>query len=94
MSNIMNISDTKFIKEPLKNMLRILILTYLLVNSTILNNKYFVELSGHLPINKNRKGGKDNIIVERNKIPLIEPILVDSTVHDSKLAIETINELL
>lgn len=66
---------------------------YLTMDATICNNKYNKEIHKHLPINKNRKGAKTSLIGDEKGSPLTEPFITDSTVHDSILAIENINEL-
>ena len=65
---------------------------YLSIDSTILNNKYCKELNKHLPLNKNRKGIKVNIICDDIGSPLYSSIN-ESTTHDSKVDLKDIHKL-
>jgi transposase len=63
------------------------------MDATINNNKLCKDVTKHLPINKNRKGIKVSFLI--NNRGIILSILIDeSTVHDSKFAIEHIKEFL
>ena len=65
---------------------------YLSIDSTILNNKYCKEHNKHLPLNKNRKGIKVNIICDDIGSPLYSSIN-ESITHDSKVGLKDIHKL-
>lgn len=83
-----------FFKKCLKKYLQTRNIKYLSLDATILNNKYNTETTKHLPINKNRRGIKESVIVDDEGSPLTLPILSDSTTHDNVLAIKNIDEFL
>lgn len=82
-----------FYKKCLKKYLKTKKIKYLSIDATICNNKNNQELVTHLPINKNRRGGKISTIVDDIGSPIVQPIIGDCTKGDSILAIENINEL-
>jgi len=65
---------------------------YLSIDSTTINNKNCIELEKHLPVNKNRKGVKISAIVDDHGAPLTFTV-VESTIHDSVIAIDNINDM-
>jgi hypothetical protein len=83
----------QFFNTTLKKYLENNRIKYLSIDSTIINNKFCIELENHLPINKNRKGVKISVIVDDIGSPLTY-IICESTVHDSKIAINNINDML
>ena len=85
---------SQFFNKSLKLYLKTTNVKYLSLDATIFNNKYNIETDKHLPINKNRKGLKDSTIVDDKGSPLTPPIIVDSSVHDSKIAIKNIDKIL
>jgi hypothetical protein len=83
---------SKFFNYSLKKYLKTHNIKYLSIDSTIVNNKNCSEFNGRLPYNKNRKGGKIEVIGDDKGSPLIFSIS-ESTKHDSKIAINDINKL-
>lgn len=83
-ADFFNISLKKYLKH--RN------IKYLSVDSTIINNKNCVELTKHLPINKNRKGVKISTIVDDSGSPLTHTV-VEATEHDITAALENLSEL-
>lgn len=81
-----------FYEKTLKHYSENMQIKYLSLDATIINNKQCTEVSKHLPCNKNRKGLKISTIVDNIGSPLNYAIK-ESTVHDSKVAIENINDL-
>ena len=81
-----------FFENSLKKYLKTHDVKYLSIDSSILNNKNCIELGKNLPINKNRKGVKLDVIVDDNGSPLVSSI-VESTTHDSNIGLEDINKL-
>ena len=64
---------------------------YVNIDTTINNNKLCKDITKHLPINKNRKGAKVSFLVNNRGI-ILSILIDDSSVHDSKFAIQHIND--
>lgn len=64
---------------------------YVNIDTTINNNKLCKDITKHLPINKNRKGAKVSFLVN-NRCIILSILIDDSSVHDSKFAIQHIND--
>lgn len=83
---------SKFYNECLQKYLETHDVKYLSIDSTTLNNKYCIEAGKNNPINKSRKGLKISVIVDDKGAP-IEFLIKESTINDSKIAMEDIDNL-
>jgi hypothetical protein len=82
----------RFFNDSLTKYLRYHNIKYLSIDSTTINNKSCTELEKHLPVNKNRMGVKISTVVDDIGSPLTHTV-VESTRHDSSIAIDNINDM-